>query len=74
MDHNHRNHCNDNGHAADTEEMDQKALDEAEERLKSDAIMDQVRVTTMSNHSDSQTFFAAQEVRVSLYHEFERYP
>ena len=46
MDHDHRNHCQVNGHVTDAEEMDHEALDEAEERLKSDAIMDQVRVTT----------------------------
>jgi hypothetical protein len=70
MNHDH-DHEYPNGLSANGEEIDEAQLDAYEQRLTNEAIIDQVKVRRRFL-ALIQTFFAAQEVRVSLYHSFER--
>ena len=54
--------------------MNEAELDAYEEQLTNEAIIDQVKVLNLITiELTSQTFFAAQEQRVVLYRDFERY-
>jgi hypothetical protein len=70
MNHDH-DHEYSNGLPVNGEEIDEAQLDAYEQRLTNEAIIDQIKVIRQFL-SLIQTFFAAQEVRVSLYHSFER--
>lgn len=73
---NHHDHIHDdhvNGHQVNGDAMTEEELDAYEERLTNEAVLDQIKVHSPTIKLLQKTFFAAQELRVSLYHEFETY-
>jgi hypothetical protein len=69
--HNHDDEGHVNGIAVPSTGATEEELDAYEQRLTSEAVIDQVKVPPNSTHCSPKTFFAAQEIRVALYHEFE---
>ena len=69
--HNHEHSDHVNGQQVNGEAMTEEELDAYEERLTNEAVLDQVKVSLHPLKRWRKTFFAAQELRVSLYHEFE---